>query len=276
MAERDLPLHVFHFDCFWMRGSALVRLPVGPAAFPDPAGMLERLKAQGLRICVWINPYIAQRSRAVCRGQAQGLPAEAARRRRLAVGPCGSRAWASWISPIPEACAWYAGHLRRLVEHGRRLLQDRLRRAHPDGCGLPRRLRPGADAQLLHATCTTRLVFELLSEERGEGEAVVFARSATVGGQRFPVHWGGDCSRTYESMAESLRGGLSLGLSRLRLLEPRHRRLRGHAAGRTSTSAGCAFGLLSVAQPAARQHVLPRAVGLRRGGRAMCCASSRS
>ena len=29
----------------------------------------------------------------------------------------------------------------------------------------------------------------------------------------FPVHWGGDCEATYESMAESLRGGLSLGLS---------------------------------------------------------------
>jgi alpha-D-xyloside xylohydrolase len=41
---------------------------------------------------------------------------------------------------------------------------------------------------------------------------VLFARSATVGGQRFPVHWGGDCESTYASMAESLRGGLSLGL----------------------------------------------------------------
>ncbi len=27
------------------------------------------------------------------------------------------------------------------------------------------------------------------------------------------MHWGGDCSATYESMAETLRGGLSLGLS---------------------------------------------------------------
>ena len=41
----------------------------------------------------------------------------------------------------------------------------------------------------------------------------MFARSATAGGQKFPVHWGGDSSATYESMAESLRGGLSLGLS---------------------------------------------------------------
>jgi alpha-D-xyloside xylohydrolase len=53
-------------------------------------------------------------------------------------------------------------------------------------------------------------VFELLQET---GEAVVFARSATSGGQKFPVHWGGDNSSTYPSMAETLRGGLSLSLS---------------------------------------------------------------
>lgn len=31
------------------------------------------------------------------------------------------------------------------------------------------------------------LVFDLLKKRFGVGEAVVFARSATVGGQRFPV-----------------------------------------------------------------------------------------
>lgn len=43
-------------------------------------------------------------------------------------------------------------------------------------------------------------VFELLERERGTGEAVLFARSATVGGQQFPAHWGGDCSASYVSM----------------------------------------------------------------------------
>jgi len=56
-------------------------------------------------------------------------------------------------------------------------------------------------------------VHAVLTEELGAGEAVLFARSATVGGQRLPVHWGGDNTSTYESMAESLRGGLSLALS---------------------------------------------------------------
>jgi alpha-D-xyloside xylohydrolase len=55
-------------------------------------------------------------------------------------------------------------------------------------------------------------VFGLLEKERGKGEALVFARSSHASGQRLPVHWGGDCQSTFESMAESLRGGLSLGM----------------------------------------------------------------
>ncbi len=52
----------------------------------------------------------------------------------------------------------------------------------------------------------------------GDGEQICglgerftpFARSATAGGRRFPVRWGGDCWASFEPMAESLRGGLSL------------------------------------------------------------------
>jgi alpha-D-xyloside xylohydrolase len=74
----------------------------------------------------------------------------------------------------------------------------------------------GSDPERMHNYYTqlyNEVVFELLREERGEGEAVLFARSATAGGQQFPVHWGGDCESTFTAMADSLRGGLSLGLS---------------------------------------------------------------
>ena len=64
-----------------------------------------------------------------------------------------------------------------------------------------------------YAFLYNKVVYEILEEELGKGNAVLFSRSATAGGQQFPVHWGGDCSATYPSMAESLRGGLSLCLS---------------------------------------------------------------
>jgi alpha-D-xyloside xylohydrolase len=74
----------------------------------------------------------------------------------------------------------------------------------------------GSDPERMHnfySYLYNRTVFELLKSDRGEQEAVVFARSATTGGQQFPVHWGGDCESTFVSMAESLRGGLSLAAS---------------------------------------------------------------
>ena len=58
-----------------------------------------------------------------------------------------------------------------------------------------------------------KAVYDVLVETKGADEAILFARSATVGGQQFPVHWGGDCSSNYPSMAESLRAGLSFGMS---------------------------------------------------------------
>ena len=74
----------------------------------------------------------------------------------------------------------------------------------------------GSDPQRMHnfyAHQYNQAVFELLEAERGVGEAVLFARSATAGGQQYPVHWGGDCESTFVAMAESLRGGLSLASS---------------------------------------------------------------
>ena len=52
-------------------------------------------------------------------------------------------------------------------------------------------------------------VFEAIEETYGKGNACLYARSATVGGQQ-PVHWGGDCESTFNGMAQSLRAGLSL------------------------------------------------------------------
>jgi alpha-D-xyloside xylohydrolase len=62
MKTRQIPISVFHFDCFWMREFQWCDFQWDPRTFPDPAGMLARLKADGLRISLWINPYIAQAS----------------------------------------------------------------------------------------------------------------------------------------------------------------------------------------------------------------------
>lgn len=211
MAERNLPLHVFHFDCFWMKAFQWCDFEWDPQTFPDPQGMLSRLKDKGLKICVWINPYIGQKSPLFKEGKEKGY---------LLKRPDGRVwQWDKWQPgqaivdfTNPEASAWYAGHLKRLIDMGVDCFKTDFGERIPtdvvwhDGC----------DPQKMHnhyAFVYNQRVYETLQEKLGQSEAVLFARSASVGAQQFPVHWGGDCYATYESMAESLRGGLSIGLS---------------------------------------------------------------
>jgi len=73
----------------------------------------------------------------------------------------------------------------------------------------------GSNPQKMHnyySFAFNELVYKTIQQKNGADNAIVFARSATTGGQQFPVHWGGDCESTYAAMAESLRGGLSLAL----------------------------------------------------------------
>ncbi|WP_255954867.1 alpha-xylosidase [Streptomyces odontomachi] len=211
MRERDLPLSVFHFDCFWMREFNWCDFEWDPRVFPDPAGMLARLKEKGLRICVWINPYIAQRSPLFAEGRALG---------HLLKKPDGSVwQWDLWQPGMalvdftsPAACAWYAAKLEALLAMG----VDCFKTDFGERVPVDVAYADGSDPERMHNYYTylyNRTVFDVLNKHRGEGEAVVFARSATAGCQQFPVHWGGDNESTYESMAESLRGGLSLGMS---------------------------------------------------------------
>lgn len=212
MAERKLPLSVFHFDCFWMREFQWCDFEWDPRTFPDPVGMLARLKAKGVRICVWINPYIAQRSALFEEGMANGY--------LLKTTDGDVWQWDLWQAGMglvdftnPDAVAWYQGKLKGLLDQGVDCFKTDF------GERIPFRdvaWHDGSDPEKMHnyyPHLYNKAVHDLLARERGEGEAVLFARSATAGGQQFPVHWGGDCDSTYASMAESLRGGLSLALS---------------------------------------------------------------
>ncbi|MFE3518805.1 alpha-xylosidase [Streptomyces sp. NPDC059166] len=211
MAERGIPLSVFHFDCFWMREYQWSDFLWDPEVFPDPEGMLARLKERGLRISMWINPYIAQKSSLFAEGAEHGYLV------RRANGDIWQ--WDLWQPGMalvdftnPAARAWYGDKLRALLDQGVDCFKTDFGERIPTDVVW----HDGSDPERMHnyyAQVYNRTVFELLEKERGVGEAVLFARSATAGGQQFPVHWGGDCFASFTAMAESLRGGLSLSLS---------------------------------------------------------------
>ncbi|EUJ30533.1 alpha-xylosidase [Listeria cornellensis] len=211
MKERDIPLDVFHFDCFWMKDFEWCNFEWDRRVFPEPEKMLANLKAKGLKICVWINPYIAQKSALFAEGKEHGY---------FIKNKDGSVwQWDLWQGgqaivdfTNPAACAWYRDKLSALMDMG----VDAFKTDFGERIPTDVQYFDGSDPEKMHnyyAYIYNEVVFDLLKEKRGEQDAVLFARSATVGSQKFPVHWGGDCLSTYSSMAESLRGGLSFMLS---------------------------------------------------------------
>lgn len=212
MKERDIPLSVFHFDCFWMKGMQWCNFMWDKDVFPDPRGMLKRIKDKGLCVCVWINPYIAQNSELFLEGVNQGYFIKKTN------GDVWQ--WDMWQPGMaivdftnPMAAQWYQGKLKELLDMGVDCFKtDFGERIPTDGVVYYDGANP-EDMHNYYSYLYNKTVYDVVKETKGENEAILFARSATCGGQRFPVHWGGDCTAEYESMAESLRGGLSLAMS---------------------------------------------------------------
>ena len=211
MERRDIPLDVFHFDCFWMKEFEWCSFEWDKRMFPDPKGFISRLKEKGLKVCVWINSYVGQRAPVFKELAEKGY---FIKNKDGSVFQCDM--WQPGMAIIdftnPGAREWFASKIKGLAELG----VDAIKTDFGERIPTDVMYYDGSDPYKMHNYYTylyNKTVFEALQEVKGINNACLFARSATVGGQQFPVHWGGDCFSNYESMWETLRGGLSLCLS---------------------------------------------------------------
>lgn len=245
MRDRDIPLRTFHFDCFWMKGFQWCDFEFDPDMFPDPPAMLAKLKKDfGINVCVWINSYIAQES---------ALFAEADEKNYLIQNIDGSLyqtdLWQAGMGILdftnPAAYKWFQQKLEALVDIGVDSFKTDFGERIP--C-IGVKYHDGSDPVAMHNYYTllyNKCVFEVLEKRLGKSQACLFARSATVGSQKFPVHWGGDCESSFEAMAESLRGGLSLCLSGFGFWSHDIGGFEGLKPEPAVYKRWCAFGLLS-------------------------------
>ncbi|MFA6891927.1 MAG: TIM-barrel domain-containing protein, partial [Sphaerochaetaceae bacterium] len=117
MQARHIPVSVFHFDCFWMRAFHWCDFLFDPAMFPDPAGLIARIHQRGIKVCMWINPYIAQRSVLFAEGKEKGY---------LVTKPNGdvwqTDLWQPGMALVDftndDACRWYQDKLSVLLDLG--------------------------------------------------------------------------------------------------------------------------------------------------------------
>lgn len=266
MAERDIPLAAFHYDCYWMREFHWCDFEWDKRFFGDIESTLKRLhEDKGLHICAWINPYIGQRGEMFKEGRDKGY---------LVRKPNGevwqTDFWQAGMGLVdftnPAAREWFKDKVKALLNQGADAIKTDF------GERIPRDVvwYDGSPKLSMHNWYTqlyNQAVFEAIEETYGKGNACLYARSATVGGQQQPVHWGGDCESTFNGMAQSLRAGLSLTSSGFGFWSHDIRRFRRcvPGPGRLQALGGVRHARLPLAT--ARFHRVPCAVAVRRGGR---------
>ncbi len=124
----------------------------------------------------------------------------------------------------PKTVEWYQGKLAGLLKEGVSAIKVDFGEAAPED-GIYADGRTGFYEHNLYPLRYNKAVADITKKVTGDN--IIWARSAWAGSQRYPMHWGGDAESTDDGMAAELRGGLSFGLSRIFLLEPRRRRVHG-------------------------------------------------
>ena len=184
MAERDIPLAAFHYDCYWMREFHWCDFEWDKRFFGDIESTLKRLHEDKGYLVRKPNGEVWQ-----------------------------TDFWQAGMGLVdftnPAAREWFKDKVKALLNQGVDAIKTDF------GERIPRDVvwYDGSPKLSMHNWYTqlyNQAVFEAIEETYGKGNACLYARSATVGGQQQPVHWGGGCESTFNGMAQSLRAGLSL------------------------------------------------------------------
>lgn len=184
MAERDIPLAAFHYDCYWMREFHWCDFEWDKRFFGDIESTLKRLHEDKGYLVRKPNGEVWQ-----------------------------TDFWQAGMGLVdftnPAAREWFKDKVKALLNQGVDAIKTDF------GERIPRDVvwYDGSPKLSMHNWYTqlyNQAVFEAIEETYGKGNACLYARSATVGGQQQPVHWGGDCESTFNGMAQSLRAGLLL------------------------------------------------------------------
>lgn len=214
MRAEDLPFDVLHLDTHWFRSDWLCDLEFDPVRFPDPAGYLGAMADMGVKVSLWQLPYLPEGSALF-----DELAAVDGFVRRddgsiYDVGLCFSPDWEGGrVGCIdfsnPAAVEVHQRWLGRLLDLGVRAIKvDFGEQAPVDG--VYHDGTPGHRMHNRYPLLYNRAVAEATHARTGEW--IIWARSATAGSQRYPLHWGGDSSAGWDNLFADVAGGLSLGL----------------------------------------------------------------
>ena len=203
LREENWPADVIHVDTGWFKAEWQCDWQFDRNRFPDPKGMIEKMRAKNLHLSLWQWPYVVD---------TLPLAKEAAARGAIARGKtlCMGIKMLHIDFTKPEGVTFYQELLEPLLKMGVDAIKTDFGEYVEDYIEFAG--GPGRQFKNVFPLLYNKAAFEV-SEKVHPGNAILWSRSAYAGSQRYPVHWSGDSGCTFEDMVCALRSGLSFGLS---------------------------------------------------------------
>lgn len=211
LRKHRIPADVIHFDTGWFGVDWQCDYQFAADRFEDPVAMMKKMKKDGFHVCLWQLPYFTPKNKFFGELIYGGMAVKNA---------AGSSPYEDAVLDLsnPKTVKWYQDKIAGLIHQGVSVIKCDFGEAAPLN-GFYYSGKGGLYEHNLYPVRYNKALWEAVKAnsgeqyEDGEGQGVIWARSAWAGSQRYPLHWGGDAATTNVGMLGDLRGGLSLGLS---------------------------------------------------------------
>ena len=205
LRSNRIPADVIHIDTGWFGVDWQCDYKFAADRFSDPRKMISDLLADGFHISLWQLPYFTQFNK---------FYPELLEKGYFVRNADGSLPYEDVCLDFtnPDAVKWYQDKLRSLLEMGVGAIKVDFGEGAPLD-GFYANGRGGKYEHNLYPVRYNKAVWEVTRDVQKPADAIIWARSAWAGSQRYPLHWGGDAANTDEAMLATLHAGLSFGLS---------------------------------------------------------------
>ncbi|WP_142784095.1 glycoside hydrolase family 31 protein [Changchengzhania lutea] len=202
MRNNKIPCDVIHIDAGWFKNGLNCDFEFG-TNYETPKSMISQLKEKGFYTSLWQLPYYTTKN---------PLYTEIIEKKLYIQNGNHNVPTSDVILDFtnPKAQQWYAEKVDKLLDIGVSAIKADFGESAPLK-GVYHSNRNGFYEHNLYPLYYTRFLYELVKKKSSEN--IIWARSTWAGGQRYPIHWGGDSEVSDFAMATSLRAGMSLGLS---------------------------------------------------------------
>ena len=193
-----------------------------PKRFDDPASVIQALKQQQFKVCIWEYPLVSVQNKLFDEMASKGWLLKDKRTGEAYRYQWDMSAFAEVLTPLPESGIvdfthpdayqfWLSSH-KPLFDLGIDMIKADFGEQVEDDNMLAFNGDSGNRLHNVYSLLYNQCVYEAAQKYSKTGP-FLFSRSAWTGSQRFPSQWGGDPQADWGGLVGSIRGALSWGMS---------------------------------------------------------------